>query len=66
MLIYNGERYMEAYSRRQSKRVDERLRKKALAERKIQTHRSCKQCTRNCKQCADGFEMIDTSVFYGN
>ena len=34
MLIYNVERYVETYSRRQKKRVDERLRKKAIAERK--------------------------------
>ena len=53
-------------SRRQAKRVDEYLRKSAVAERKVRTRRSCKQCTRNCKQCAGGFEMIDTSVFYGN
>ncbi len=66
MLIYNGERYVKTYSRRQAKRVDERLRKKALTERKLQTRRSCKQCTENCKYCAGGFEMIDTSVFYGN
>ena len=39
MLIYNVERYVETYSRRQKKRVDERLRKKAIAERK-QTVRS--------------------------
>lgn len=55
-LIYNGERYVNPYSRRQAKRVDERLRKKALAERKLRTRRSCKQ----------EFKMIDTSVFYGN
>lgn len=36
MLIYNVERYVETYSRRQKKRVDERLRKKAIAERKKQ------------------------------
>lgn len=59
MLIYNGERYVKPYSRRQAKRVDERLRKKALAERKLRTRRSCKQHT-------EGFKMIDTSVFYGN
>ena len=34
MLIYNVERYVETYSRRQKKRVDERLRKKTIAERK--------------------------------
>ena len=34
MLIHNVERYVETYSRRQKKRVDERLRKKAIAERK--------------------------------
>ena len=34
MLIYNVERYVETYSRRQKKRVDERIRKKAIAERK--------------------------------
>lgn len=53
-------------SRRQAKRIDEHLRKSAVAEHKVRTRRSCKQCTRNCKQCAGGFEMIDTSVFYGN
>lgn len=46
-------------SRRQAKRIDEHLRKSAFAERNVRTRRSC-------KQCADGFEMIDTSVFYGN
>ena len=56
MLIYNGERYVKPYSRRQAKRVDERLRKKALAERKERARRIRNQ----------GFKMIDTSVFYGN
>ena len=56
MLIYNGERYVNPYSRRQRKRVDERMRKKYRAERKERARRSCNQV----------FKMIDTSVFYGN
>lgn len=59
MLIYNGERYVKPYSRRQAKRADERMRKKYRAERKERTRRIC-------KQRAEGFKMIDTSVFYGN
>lgn len=46
-------------SRRQAKRVDEQLRKSAVAQHKRATRRSC-------KQHAEEFKMIDTSVFYGN
>lgn len=49
MLIYNGERYVKAYSRRQKKRVDERLRKSANAERKKQFAKASNQMLNTMK-----------------
>lgn len=48
-------------SRRQAKRVDEHLRKTAIAERKSRARRSKIQYT-----TGGLLDMIDTSVFYGN
>lgn len=59
MLIYNGERYVKPYSRRQSKRIAERLRRKSREERKLRIRKSC-------KQRIEEFKMIDTYVSYGN
>lgn len=52
-------------SRRQSKRVDERIRKKTRAERAEYRRKAYRIYTQSC--CGTyGTNMIDTSVFYGN
>ena len=66
MLIYNVERYVETYSRRQKKRVDERLRKKAIAERKKTVRSAIKRKldAMNEHECCNNYYSSTTSSKY--